>query len=332
MRWGAKGRLGACSQGSRRLGTGSWHCVSVILVAGESLVDRVLRPDGTSSEHPGGGPYNSARTIGRLGQDVSLASVLGDDERGRLCLDGLVTSGVNIDQVHIVELPTTVAAAVLDQAGAATYTFDFETSAARQLHDLVVPLGTSFLHVGTLALVLEPFASAVQSAIDSLAPGVALLVDPNCRPSVVSDAASFLGHVRAAVSRADVVKLSDDDLDYLRTLDPSFPGPLELLDAGTSCVLYTRGSAGVDVMGPWGQTNVPSPKVKVADTVGAGDSLSGGFVAWWTQSQLQRTDLTRQGAVVSATEYAVRVAAITVSRVGAEPPTREDLENFAFTD
>jgi fructokinase len=304
----------------------------VILVAGETLIDRVVRPDGTTSDHPGGGPFNSARTIGRLGEPVQLISVLGNDQAAQLCLADLVESGVDISLVKQVELTTTLAIATLNESGAASYVFDFETSAARHLESLEIPTDTTFLHVGTLALVLEPFATAVETAINALPDGVALLVDPNCRPSVVTDPAAFLAHVRADQARADVVKLSDDDLDYLRSLDASFPGPADFIAAGTSCVLYTRGGAGVDVIGPWGTQTVSAPRVSVADTVGAGDSLSGGFVAWFGVRGLGRADLANRDYVVAAAEFAVRVAAITVSRVGAEPPTRADLDAFDFSE
>jgi fructokinase len=233
--------------------------------------------------------------------------------------------------VKQVDLTTTLAIATLNDSGAASYVFDFQTSAARHLETLDIPADTSFLHVGTLALVLEPFATAVERAIAHLPASVALLVDPNCRPSVVTDSVAFLSHVRADLARADVVKLSDDDLDYLRGLDPEFPGPAEFIAAGTSCVLYTRGGAGLDVIGPWGTQTVSAPKVTVADTVGAGDSLSGGFVAWFGERGLGRSDLANRDHVLAAAEFAVRVAAITVSRVGAEPPTRADLDAFAFS-
>jgi fructokinase len=302
----------------------------VILVAGETLIDRVVRLDGTTSDHPGGGPYNSARTIGRLGEPVRLISVLGTDEAAQTCLAGLRESGVDTSLVRTVDLTTTLAIATLNDSGAATYVFDFDISAARHLESLDIPADTSFLHVGTLALVLEPFATAVERAIATLPDVTVLLVDPNCRPSVVTDPAAFLAHVRADLARADVVKLSDDDLDFLQSLDAAFPGPHDFIAAGASCVLYTRGGSGVDVIGPWGTQTVPAPRVSVADTVGAGDSLSGAFVAWFSERKLGRSDLAGRDHVIAAVEFAVRVAAITVSRVGAEPPTRADLEAFGF--
>lgn len=308
--------------------TGILGCV--ILVAGETLIDRVTRPDRSSSDHPGGGPFNSARTIGRLGRPVCIATVLGQDAAGDVCLADLRSSHVDTSLVRHIDLPTTTAIATLDESGAATYVFDFESSAGRHLEVLDVPKGTTFVHVGTLALVLEPFATAVQGAIDSLSDDIALLVDPNCRPSVVTDPAAFLAHVRAAIVRADVVKVSDDDIEFLQRLDATFPGPADLVGAGTPCVLYTRGGSGVDVMGAWGTRMVAAPKVTVADTVGAGDSLSGAFVAWFDERNLSRADLRDETSVVAAAEFAVRVAAITVSRTGAEPPTRDELDAYAF--
>ena len=297
----------------------------MIVVVGETLTDRVRRPDGTTNDHPGGGPFNTARTIGRLGQPVQLATVIGNDERGQLCLAELAESRVDTSLVQRNELPTTLALATLNAAGSASYEFDFESSAARQLSDLRLPSDTTFLHVGTLALVLEPFATAVQAAIDSLSDNVALLVDPNCRPSVVRDVPAFLGHVAAAIARADVVKLSDDDLAYLRELDGQFPDPATLIERGISCVLFTRGSSGVDVIGPWGSQTIAAPSVVVADTVGAGDSLTGAFLAWWSKNRLTRDDLSNRDCVVAATSFAVHVAALTVSVAGANPPTMAKL-------
>jgi fructokinase len=303
----------------------------VILVAGETLIDRVVRPDGTTSDHPGGGPFNSARTIGRLGVPVRLLSVVGRDPAGDLCLEALTQSHVDTALVQRIDLATTLAVATLNEAGAASYVFDFETSAARHLEGFELPADIDYLHVGTLALVLEPFATAVHEAIDALPGRVALLVDPNCRPSVVGNPDLFIAHVRAALARADIIKISDDDLDFLRSLDPTFPSATEWIATGASCVLFTRGSAGVDVIGKWGTTTVAAPRVTVTDTVGAGDSLSGAFLAWCSERQLGREGLGKRELVVAAAEFAVRVAAITVSRAGAEPPTRDDLRDFYFS-
>ncbi len=164
----------------------------MIVVAGEALVDLILRPDGTIAAVPGGGPYNAARAIGRLGVPVAWIGGLSSDRFGRDLEAGLTADGVALDLVQRTDLPTTLALAELDASGAATYHFYTDGTSAPQRpaapRRAGCRRGHARVHAGTLGLVLEPMATTLTALVAALPDDVLLLVDPNCRPSIVRDA------------------------------------------------------------------------------------------------------------------------------------------------
>ncbi|MGZ4722789.1 MAG: PfkB family carbohydrate kinase [Ilumatobacteraceae bacterium] len=296
----------------------------MIVVGGEALVDLVIDPDGSVVAKLGGGPFNAARSAGRLGSDVAFLGALSLDRFGILLHRQLLTDGVDDSLVQFTNLPTTLAAAELDEHGAASYHFYFAETAAPNLHALPLPPGVGILHIGTLGMVLEPMASTLEAVVRGAGHDVLVLLDPNCRPRVTSDRVGYLARLGRLLLRADAVKVSSDDLEFIAPGDPP-AGIRMLLDGSAVVVLHTDGGRSVHIHTSAGEIEVPVPPVEVVDTIGAGDAFGGAFAAWWDQAGLHRSDLGDADAVRDAVVAAVEVAALSCTRVGAQPPVRAEL-------
>ena len=296
----------------------------VIVVGGEALVDVVIDRSGSVVATLGGGPFNTARTIGRLGCPVQFLGALARDRFGSMLHRRLLDERVDDSLVEFTDLPTTLAAAELDDSGSASYHFYFAETASPSLTTARVPADLTLLHIGTLGIVLEPMASTLERLVEQVSDDVLVMLDPNCRPRVIADRTEYVQRLSTMVRRADVVKVSTDDLDFLSPGQPDAGVDL-LLRAGASVVLHTAGGDAVRVCTGGERIVVPVPSVAVNDTIGAGDAFGGAFAAWWTLAGLGRHDLRDRDAVVAAAAAAAEVAAINCTRVGAEPPWAAEL-------
>ncbi|HUF97608.1 MAG TPA: carbohydrate kinase [Ilumatobacter sp.] len=306
----------------------------MIGVIGEALVDLVIAPDGSVVAHLGGGPYNTARAAGRLGADVSFYGTLSRDRFGRALADQLTVDGVDVSHAMRVEQPSTLAAAELDDDGAATYRF-YTAGTSAQLFDAdaVDLTAVDIIFTGGLALVLQPVADEVERLVTSLGDGVALMVDVNCRPRIVDDREGYRRSVEQVLSRAHVIKVSTDDLRYFYPdLEPR-QAARTLAQGGTGVVLLTDGGADVTILTAAGERSVPVPEIEVVDTVGAGDAFCGGFMA----SAQARGSTLNSGALsldqlADVVRDAVGVSAIACQRAGADPPTASEVPGWIGTD
>jgi fructokinase len=302
----------------------------VIVVAGEALIDLVVGPDGQLAAHPGGGPFNTARTLSRLEQPVAYLGRISEDRFGRRLRGELADDGVRLEAVVPTTDPTTLALAETDAHGAASYRFYTEGTSAPGLTTEAaleaLPDRVELLHVGTLGLVLEPMATALEAVIAAVADHALVMLDPNCRPSLIPDRAMYRRRLGETLRRSHVVKASVDDLIWLEPGTPPADAARGLLAEGPAAVLMTDGGAGVQVVTPDAQRHVPAPEVEVVDTIGAGDAFSGGFLAWWRIHGLGAEDLRSLDQVLEATEFACEVAARTVERAGASPPRLEEVK------
>ncbi len=297
----------------------------MITVVGEALIDLVVGHDGRIDAQPGGGPFNTARTLGRLGRSPAFLGRLSQDGFGRMLRDRLDQDAVTLGVPELTDAPTTLAVVDVDGGGAPRYRFYLAgTSSAALEYPLlsaVLPAGVTALHAGTLALVMEPIATSIERLIASdLPPDTLVMIDPNCRPAAITDRSAYLARLARILRRADVVKVSVEDLAYLAPGVPARAAAAALLEQGPALVLVTDGPRPALALLPGQDISADVPVVKVVDTIGAGDAFGGAFLAWWSGQELTKSDLHRPGPVREALQAAVEVAALTCTRTGAEPP------------
>lgn len=299
------------------------------VVVGEALVDVVRRLDGGVEEHPGGSPANVAIGLGRLGRPVELLTWFGHDPYGELVRGHLEESAVHIVAGSDGAVSTPVAIATLDAAGAATYTFDLDwqvPATARLPRDVVV------MHSSTIGAALAPGGAAVLDILAAARARSTVTYDPNIRPALLGAAAQARPLVERLVGLADVIKASDEDLDWLEPGVTAGDVAARWAAAGTALVVVTRGGAGVLAVTAGGvSVEVAAEKVTVADTVGAGDSFMSGLIdGLWTAGLLGADRRVALAAIDADTltgilRRSARIAAITVSRAGANPPWSPEL-------
>jgi fructokinase len=296
----------------------------LIVVAGEALVDLVLEREGATTRHLGGGSYNAARTIGRLGLAPTFVGRISNDVHGRALRAGLAQSDVRLDGVVDTDDPTTFALVELDDDGAASYRFYADgTSISGLLPEqarAAMPTLAAALHVGGLGLVFEPQARAIAGLVHEAPSTTLVMLDPNCRPGGAPYPAVHRERLRELLARVDVVKASEEDLAYLEPDQPALQTARNLLERGPAVVLLTQGSRGATVISPSGHAAVPAPAASVVDTIGAGDAFGGGWLAAWIAGGLGRADLRDFDALLRTTRFAALVAARTCEQAGAEPP------------
>ncbi|WP_187366000.1 carbohydrate kinase family protein [Trebonia kvetii] len=298
-------------------------------MAGEVLIDLVTGPDGRFDARRGGGPYNAARSLARLGVPATFIGRTGDDAFGRLLRDQLAADGVVLGVAEPSERPTTLAVVTLDETGSAGYAFYLESAAADVDEDAMrkaLPPELTAMHVGALGLIMEPMGAAIESLVLSGLPGDPLLfLDPNCRPAAVPGYGAYRARVGAIARRADIVKASTEDLGYLYPGVPPQNAARALLAEGTSLVLVTDGPRPARAFTAGEVLSEQVPAVIVADTIGAGDAFGGAFLAWWTTHGLGRDELHRIDLVRPALRAATAAAALTCTRPGADPPALAEL-------
>jgi fructokinase len=299
-----------------------------VLAVGEALIDVVHRAGGGVDAFPGGSLANVALTLGRLGRDARLVTWIGADERGDAIRAWLEDSGVRLAPGSTRAPSTSVATAHLDDDGAATYEFDLEW---RVPPGTEVGEGTLAVHTGSIAAVLEPGASAVRDLVAAARRTATVTYDPNARPALMGEAGDARERIEAMVALADVVKVSDEDLEWLVPDGDPVEVARGWLALGPALVVVTFGGAGAVALTPGGEQRVAAPRVDVVDTVGAGDSFMGALVdGLWEAGLLgaARRDALRAvggDTLAAVLERCAAVAAITVSRAGANPPRRAEL-------
>ena len=300
------------------------------LVIGEALVDVVVRVDGSTDAHPGGSPANVAIGLGRLGRTVELLAYLADDDNGAIVQEHLAASQVTLAAGTLGAPKTSVATARLDATGAATYEFVLEWAIADSAAPLPSPI---VVHTGSIAAVLSPGAADVRRIIASIRDTATVTYDPNARPSLMGDPAEARVAIEEMVALADVVKVSDEDLEWLSGSSDVDGVARSWLELGPAFVVVTRGGEGATAFLPGDRrVDIAAPTVEVADTVGAGDSFMGGLIdGLWSAGVLggaNREGLraTSDETLAGILERCARIAAITVSRPGANPPGSAELD------
>lgn len=309
----------------------------MILCCGEALIDMIPAPtrDGDATgfvPHCGGAIYNTAIALGRLGVPTGMLTGLSRDMFGQMLSEGLAASGVDTSHVITSDRPTTLAfVQLLD--GHARYHFYDENSAGRMLSAADLPPlseAVSALYFGGISLAVEPGADAYADLLARHGERQAIMLDPNIRPGFIRDADRYRARLDTMIAASDILKVSDEDLDWIIAGSESIaPKARALLDRGPSLVIVTRGGDGASAfLRDGSEVSVPAVTAQVADTVGAGDTFNAGVLAKLAElDQLTKPALAAPSpeAVSAALSHGARVAAVTVSRVGANPPWAHEL-------
>jgi fructokinase len=296
-----------------------------VWVCGEVLID--LIPDGTERKAVvGGGPANTAKALAKLGIDTQFIDGISTDKYGQMALKQLHKDGVLLDFVKFSDKPTCLAIVSLNAKGGASYEFVIDGTATFDFSHSWLPDATvskpALLHIGTLITAIEPAASVLFEWAKQVARVSPVVFDPNIRPAVMSDRAEYVKQVERWVSISSAVKVSDDDIYWL------YPG-VELdqiannwLSMGPELVVVTFGDKGLTGYRKNEKVAVDAKKVVVADTVGAGDTVGAILVEAIIEDGLDKLTEKRLSVML---DRAAKAAAITVSRTGALPPSKDEI-------
>ena len=297
------------------------------LVVGEALTDCVIRGD-VVTETPGGSPLNVAIGIGRLGHDVVLAARVGPDSRGQAITEHAHHSGVVlIDDVSGLDRTSSASATIADD-GSASYVFDL----LWDVTPAMVPRQPfAHVHIGSIGATLEPGSSGVvQIVTEQRAAGASISYDPNVRPSIMGSPDDVRERIEELIALSHIVKASDEDIEWLYPDRSEHEVFASWRDAGAALVVMTKGAEGVIAHAGAHTVSRPTMATDVEDTIGAGDSFMAGLLV-----ALQRRGFVGEGAarlsaidaddLEASVNFALQCAAITVARVGANPPYQEEL-------
>ena len=297
-----------------------------VWVAGEVLIDLIPEADQYLST-VGGGPANTAKALAKLGVKTYFIDGISTDDHGQIAKADLLTANVLLDYAKYSHKPTCTAKVTLSKSGDATYEFVVEDTATFDFSEQWLPdpqnITPSLLHIGTLATVIEPGASVLFDWAQSVARVAPIVFDPNIRSAVLDDRDKYVKKVEKWVAISSAIKVSDEDLYWLypdKSIDEIVKNWLEV---GVQLVVVTLGEQGITAYRKNEQVSVEAVKVDVADTVGAGDTVGAVLIEAIVNNGLDK--LTGE-LLQTILNRAAKAAAITVSRTGANPPSKEEID------
>jgi len=297
-----------------------------VWVVGEVLIDLIP----SESEYVavvGGGPANTAKALAKLGVNTHFIDGISNDEYGQMAKAELLADNVLLDYAQFSNKPTCTAKVTLSSSGSASFEFVIEDTATFDFYDQWLPdpqsLKPSLLHIGTLATVIEPGASVLFEWAQSVANVAPIVFDPNIRPAILGNRDEYVKKIEKWVAISSAIKVSDEDLNWL------YPGEAideivnKWLEVGVGLVVVTLGDKGITAYRMNEHISVDAVKVVVADTVGAGDTVGAVLVEAIVKNGLDK--LTGE-VLLTMLNRATKAAAITVSRTGANPPSKEEID------
>lgn len=305
----------------------------MILCCGEALIDMLPRSleNGENSYLPraGGAVFNTAVALGRLGEDTAFFSGISTDMFGQQLAAALAEAGVDYSRSIRSARPTTLAFVELS-GGNANYTFYDENSAGRMISPDNLPdlPPSDVAHFGAISLIGEPCGTAYEALAMQLKKRTFISLDPNVRSRFIRDENSYRARLGRMTAIADIIKVSDEDFAWLMPGHGFEACARNWLDGGAKIVVQTRGPSGIVALTNNARIEIPAFATSVVDTVGAGDSFNAGLLCGLRRSGLLVGEELAEApvdAVRPALELAMRVAAITVSRRGADPPWAEEI-------
>jgi fructokinase len=309
----------------------------MILVAGEALIDMLPATDADGARllrpAPGGSPFNVALALGRLGAPVRFLCPLSRDAFGRELRATLAGSAVDLSACPETDALSTIGFVTTDPStGRNDYAFYTNETAgcALSVSDLPLPLNpaTRAVHVGSFSIAVEPFGSAIDALVEALPRDRVLSLDPNIRPFLIPDRSSFLKRLTRLLARADLVKLSLEDLQWLHPGSTQEDVAAQILSQGASLVVITLGAEGAIAFTSGLRVRAKAPPTEVVDTVGAGDTFQAALLAWlFERGALERERIRGlgEGDLQSMLAFACAAAALNCARPGCDPPRRSEL-------
>jgi fructokinase len=312
----------------------------MVTCVGEALIDFV--PEGSAEAGSGlpiwrpvagGSPFNCAIAAARLGAEVQFAGAVSTDMFGDHLVGRLRNEHVDLSLVNRIDRPSTLAFVKRQADGSASYAFFADGAADRAFTLDMAPPSLpegGLLQFGSISLIADPAGRSILDLVAREKSRRVVAFDPNIRPNVVTDEADYRARLNEALGASSILKTSDEDLVWM------FPGRSqdEAVDAamrrGVRIVIMTRGEKGPVAFMDGRKTDAPAVPVKVADTIGAGDSFLAAILVWFIEHGINMpgdvSSLTIED-IGRALLFATKVAAITCSRTGADPPRRHELSD-----
>ena len=308
----------------------------MIVCCGEALIDMIPTETVGGEQgyvpHPGGAIFNIAIALGGLGARAVMLTGLSTDLFSQQLAEALEASHVDLSQIVRSDRLTTLAFVRLTDCYA-TYSLYYENSAGRMLSyaDMpALPAEFSALYFGGISLACEPGADAYAALLEQQAADRAVMIDPNIRANFGRNVDQDRSRLEEMIARADIVKVSDEDLDWILSESISLQQKVEaLIKMGLSVVILTRGSEGATgYLCGGGQAHVPAMSVEIVDTVAAGDTFNEGVLAKLSElGELRKINLGNllEASLKLVLDHESRVAAVTVTGAGANPPWAAEL-------
>jgi len=301
---------------------------------GEALIDFTATGPLAFQGHLGGSPFNTAVACARLGQPTGLVTQLSTDLFGEALLRHLRESGVDTRFVLRSDAPTTLAF-VEHAAGTNRYAF-FRQGAAdagwAPRPPPALPPETAFLHFGSVSLLQEPAAGAIEAMVAAEHGRRVVVLDPNVRPSLIPDLAAYRARFARWLRVTDLLKVSDEDVELLAPSQPPSAAADGWLGAGPRAVVITYGASGAILhRAATPPLEVSAPPVAVVDTIGAGDTFTAGLSVALVQREVARAEQLRalsDAAWHDVLRFAAAAAALNCTRAGANPPALAEVNAF----
>lgn len=306
----------------------------MILCCGEALIDMLPRETTLGEKgfapYAGGAVFNTAVALGRLGQPTAFFTGISDDMMGDILRETLAKSGVDYSLAAVSSRPTTIAFVKLVN-GQASYAFYDEGTAGRMITEADLPAlsdDCEAMHFGAISLIPEPCGGTYEALMAREYRKRVISFDPNIRPGFIKDKQKHLGRMRRMAAMSDIIKFSDEDLDWFGLQGDHDTLAAHWLDEGAKLVVLTRGAEGATGYTKSFKVSVPSERVTVVDTVGAGDTFDAGILASFKMQDLltkEKVAALTEDQVSKALALAAKAAAVTVSRAGANPPFAHEI-------
>lgn len=310
----------------------------MVVTFGEALVDMIQMPDGRFASVLGGSVCNFTLAAARLSMPLTYLNPLSQDTFGQGFARLLDGAGVTLASARRSACPTALAIVTLDADKTPSYAFHRHGVADRDITPqqacALLPAGTRLFHTGGLTLVPDDLDATLRVARAAASQGALVSMDANMRPLACADLPLYASGVRAALKHADLIKVSEEDLEHL-----GFEGgdaraaARALLDEGSvSLVALTLGAQGAVLMSRSATVEIGTPQdLAVIDTVGCGDCFLAGLVSsLGSQGLLSRAALAGAdaAALASAGRHAVAAASLNAMREGCHPPTANEVADF----